>query len=89
MQDELITRDYAPDTDAANPGLRKQIRLCRDLIEHVRNPSHQPDLPQIGEALDMQRVLNALASGAGPTTQYFGNSERFRLAADASSEVLG
>lgn len=89
LQDELITRDYAPDTDAANPGLRKQIRLCRDLIEHVRNPSHQPDLPQIGEALDMQRVLNALASGAGPTTQYFGNSERFRLAADASSEVLG
>ena len=88
-QDVLLSRDYEPEADAARAGLRKQISLCRDLLEHLRDPSHRPGLPSIGEALDTQRVLNALAVSTGPTNQFFARSERFRLAADASAEVLG
>lgn len=85
----ITSQDYPPEQHPGRVGLRKQVLLCRDLLNHLTDRMHRPDLPGIAEALRTQRVLNALAAGTGPTTQYFARSARFRLAADASAEVLG
>lgn len=88
-QNEVLRQNYPPEEKSETTGLRKQILLCRDLLARLQDPAHRPDLPGITEALRTQGVLNDLARGTGPTTRYFIDTERFRLASDASAEVLG